>query len=305
MTLNYAGFSRLIFDKTAIEAMGNDYFNYGIVSSLNNNAATLATTIPPDIIPSNLFYGMHSFNIQTSLSYLNYGSSYNISSGLIGYTPQGTYVYAEMKFSYMHHKTRTCPSSNPYYNISELLCYDQCADGWYADISTMTCKQCLYDCKSCTSATSCSTCDATVDKRQLSGTRCSALPGYYDDGTSNQAAQPCTSPCATCVTSATYCLSCVSGYYPSGSKCFSCNAAIPNCTTCSNSTFCTLCSGGGSGTTCTVCTASQYLNTTSNTCINCSSVVSNCQSCTSNTQCTMCQTTFTLNSGTNCSCSSS
>lgn len=28
--INYAGFSRLIFDKTAIEALGNDYFNYGI-----------------------------------------------------------------------------------------------------------------------------------------------------------------------------------------------------------------------------------------------------------------------------------
>ena len=51
MTLNYAGFSRLIFDKTDIEAMGNDYFNYGIIHSFNNNATTLSTTIPPDIIP--------------------------------------------------------------------------------------------------------------------------------------------------------------------------------------------------------------------------------------------------------------
>ncbi len=68
MFLNYAGFSRLIFDKTAIEALGNDYFNYGIVSSLDNNDATLTTIIPPDIIPANLFYGMHSFNIQAGLS---------------------------------------------------------------------------------------------------------------------------------------------------------------------------------------------------------------------------------------------
>ncbi len=50
MFLNYAGFSRLIFDKTAIEAMGNDYFNYGIVDSLNNDPNTLQTIIPPDII---------------------------------------------------------------------------------------------------------------------------------------------------------------------------------------------------------------------------------------------------------------
>ena len=94
MTLNYAGFSRLIFDKTAIEAMGNDYFNYGVVQSLNNNSSTLSTTIPPDIIPSNFFYGMHSFTITTGLSQLNYVSSYNITSGFIGYTSQGTYVYS-------------------------------------------------------------------------------------------------------------------------------------------------------------------------------------------------------------------
>jgi hypothetical protein len=35
--INFAGFSRLIFDKTAIEALGNDYFNYGIAEAVNNN----------------------------------------------------------------------------------------------------------------------------------------------------------------------------------------------------------------------------------------------------------------------------
>jgi hypothetical protein len=91
--LNYVGFSRLIFDKTAIEAMGNDYFNYGIIASFNNNASTLSTVIPPDIIPQNLFYGMHSLNIQTGLSELNFTSNYVVGSGLIGFTSVGTYVY--------------------------------------------------------------------------------------------------------------------------------------------------------------------------------------------------------------------
>jgi len=58
----------MIFDKTAIEAMGDDYFNYGIVSSTNDNQPNLQTVIPPDIIPDNLFYGMHSFTIETGLS---------------------------------------------------------------------------------------------------------------------------------------------------------------------------------------------------------------------------------------------
>ena len=81
MQLNYAGFSRLIFDKTAIEALGNDYFNYGIVYSLDNDPSSLLTTIPPDIIPSNLFYGMHSFNIQTGISQLNFTSAYTTTTG--------------------------------------------------------------------------------------------------------------------------------------------------------------------------------------------------------------------------------
>ena len=118
MWVRYAGFSRLIFDKTAIEALGNDYFNYGIVASTNDNTPALQTTIPPDIIPSNLFFGMHSFNIQTGLSELNFTSAYTITSGAIGLTQRGSYSFAQKKWSYMHHKTRKCPGTHPYYNIS-------------------------------------------------------------------------------------------------------------------------------------------------------------------------------------------
>jgi len=66
--LNKIAISRMIFDKTAIEAMGSDYFDYGIVTSTDNNATALSTTIPPNILPANLFFGMHSFTITTGLS---------------------------------------------------------------------------------------------------------------------------------------------------------------------------------------------------------------------------------------------
>lgn len=137
--INTIGFSRLIFDKTAIEALGNDYFNYGIVSATNNNSTQLSTIIPPNILPANLYYGLHSFTISTGLSTLNFNSSYNITSGWIGYSSLGTYVFSKMKFSFMHHKTRTCPAGYPYYNISEVLCYDTCNVRWYGDTSSMTC----------------------------------------------------------------------------------------------------------------------------------------------------------------------
>jgi len=302
--LNYAGFSRLIFDKTAIESMGNDYFNYGIISSINNNATTLSTIIPPDIITSNLYYGLHSFTVTTGLSSLNFTSAYTINTGAIGYTSVGGYNYAKMKFSYIHHKTRTCPAGYPYYNISEVMCYDQCGARWFGNTSALTCNACLYDCLSCTSGTTCTSCSSTNDFRTLNGTRCSPISGYFDNGTNSTIATPCSSPCATCITTATYCLSCVSGYYLSSHQCNSCGAAIPHCLTCTISTYCTLCSDGSSGSTCTTCTTSEYLNSTSSTCIACSTAISYCQTCSSSTDCTLCATSFTLYSPTNCSCAS-
>jgi len=92
MYLNYAGFSRLIFDKTAIEALGNDYFNYGVVQSLNSNDATWCTTIPPDIIDNNLYYGIHSFTIGSSTN-LEFSSTFNISLGFLGYTSGPSFTY--------------------------------------------------------------------------------------------------------------------------------------------------------------------------------------------------------------------
>jgi len=68
ITINSISITRIIFDKTAIEATGNDYIDYGIVASTNNNASALSTTIPPNILPSNLFYGIHSFTIAAGLS---------------------------------------------------------------------------------------------------------------------------------------------------------------------------------------------------------------------------------------------
>ena len=55
-----------------------------------------------------------------------------------------------------------------------MLCYDQCAIGWYADISVMKCFQCLYDCYTCTAGTTCATCNSSVHHRTLTMSRCTA-----------------------------------------------------------------------------------------------------------------------------------
>lgn len=170
--IKYAGFSRLIFDKTAIEALGNDYFHYGIVVATTSNAAQLQTNIPPDIIPANLFFGLHSINVQSGNSWVDFTSTYTVNTGDLQLTPVGSFTFENMKYSYMHHKTRTCPVTHPYYNISEVLCYDQCEIGWYGDAGTMTCKQCLYDCYTCNNGSACATCNSTIHHRALSLGRC-------------------------------------------------------------------------------------------------------------------------------------
>jgi len=194
-----------------------------------------------------------------------------------------------MRFSYFHHKSRVCPSSNPYYNISEKLCYDICASVyWFSDNSSMTCKNCLYDCLTCTNDTKCETCDLNVSYRQLnSSSRCVPIAGYYDDGTSN-VAKPCAGSCVTCVSPGTSCLSCVSGSYVSGSSCINCSTTISNCDLCNSSTVCTACKSTftlHSATNCS-CNSSQYL--ASGQCNLCSSAISRCISCSSATTCTAC-----------------
>ena len=47
MSLYEFGFSRIIFDKTAIESIGYNYFNYGVLSALNSNSSTLSVTLDP------------------------------------------------------------------------------------------------------------------------------------------------------------------------------------------------------------------------------------------------------------------
>jgi hypothetical protein len=64
----------------------------------------------------------------------------------------------------------------------------------------------------------------------------------------------CVSPCANC-TSATVCLSCVVGYYLSGTACVPCSTTIANCTQCDIT-----------GTTCSFCAAGFIYNSTTNLC---------------------------------------
>lgn len=88
-------------------------------------------------------------------------------------------------------------------NISQCL---RCNDGYYLD-SSYACQACSSTCQTCDSSSFCT----------------KATSGYYitllSSGEYTGTVAQCTSPCATCVDYADFCLSCASGYFLYGSNC--------------------------------------------------------------------------------------
>lgn len=255
MDLWSLGASRIIFDKTAIEAGGYYYFEYGEMISLNSNISALTYT--PNLFQSNSFMmGMTSFRISGQIK-LNFtsilGPTCTVSSAI---------SYLKLTFMYLSMKYRTCPGSNPYFYQPASLCYDVCPDGTYANNALMMCSPCYYTCQTCSSYPQCTFCN-TSNFRYQNGTSCLPISGYFDNSTAT--AVLCSSVltnCATC-TSATTCTTCLSGSYISGSTCALCSVPMANCQQCSSATVCTNCSVG------------YYVNATFR-CSLCSAAIVNC-----------------------------
>jgi len=86
----------------------------------------------------------------------------------------------QISFTYIQIASSWCATSNPYYRISDNLCYTSCPARSYVQTSNSTCFECRYNCYTCTSAlTLCLSCNATTDFRVLNGTSCVPITGYY------------------------------------------------------------------------------------------------------------------------------
>lgn len=88
-------------------------------------------------------------------------------------------------------------------------------------------------------------------------------------------------------------------------SCKECSTAINNCSTCTNSTWCTFCQTNfylyqGRCITAAICLniSGYYLNTQQSACVQC---ISPCQTCTSQISCTSCLTGFLIPSNNTCS----
>lgn len=133
------GATRMIFDKTAIEAEGYYYFTYGCITATNSDTSPLTFIINP-FFSGAYMLGLNSFFVtgQTKVKFVSAtGTNTTISS---------TTNFNLLKFCYWSMKFRTCPTPSPYFYPTDGLCYDICPAGTYANTTKNLCLACLYSC---------------------------------------------------------------------------------------------------------------------------------------------------------------
>lgn len=113
--------------------------------------------------------------------------------------------------------------------------YCVCIDKYYDDgYGNELCLSCPYQCKTCTNASVCATCDSLTHHRHLPAQVCKCMDGYYDNLTANPVCAPCQYTCKTCMVGnqcltcnplkfrvynpTTHYCSCLAGYYDTGTS---------------------------------------------------------------------------------------
>ncbi|EWS75215.1 leishmanolysin family protein (macronuclear) [Tetrahymena thermophila SB210] len=203
--------------------------------------------------------------------------------------------------------TNTC---SPICDLSCLTCSSpkdatkclSCSDGYF--LSSGKCQQCSSPCSKCVDSaskclscitnytfdnpsnsckpncdSSCKTCSQPIDQNNC----LSCNDGSFLDGTK---CSPCSSPCKTCDSSSTKCLSCIANYTYDNTK----NICNPVC-----DSSCKNCSKPNDLNSCTSCNDGSFLDGSK-----CSPCTLPCKTCdTSSTKCLSCITDYTYDSSNN------
>lgn len=180
-------------------------------------------------------------------------------------------------------KCLTCKQSTVNKWLRNFQCVTACGAGYF-EVPGNVCNPCPPGCLTCTS-NECLTCDTGngyMKKNNICANPCG--DGWYESGGQ---CQKCDNKCATCITSASNCLTCASGFAQTPSSCPSCTSPCITCTT--SSSTCSSCAGVLylSGTSCVdvnSCPDTTYAS--DNLCKPCQSPCANCV--TSATKCTSC-----------------
>lgn len=106
-------------------------------------------------------------------------SAYNFDKPTFRLTTLGYYQF--LNISVWSYRERSCPVSQPYYEINTNLCYDTCPT-YYLNTNGPTlkyCKACSDIINACQSCSSVSICTQCVGNYVVSGGSCSCPTGYY------------------------------------------------------------------------------------------------------------------------------
>ncbi len=268
MNMTVFGFSRIIFDKTAIQALGFCYFQYGLLESTNGNTSPLTFSTTP-FISNNFMMGMKSFHVNVVNSFkftTTIGTTTSVAS---------TTMFTYLSFMYWSFKLRVCPTGFPYFEPPTLLCYDVCPNGYYGDPVQLMCLKCHYSCLTCSAYTTCTSCDPAAN-RILSSSSCIPNTGYYDNSTT--IAVLCTSidtNCQTCANTTTFsCQICADGYYLDSTG--GCTVCSSTCATCTSAVICITCRTGFNLDSASACVAPLC---TDPNCVDCPSSSLICATC--------------------------
>lgn len=121
------------------------------------NSSTLSYADPQSNVRNyNTIIGIKQYHIfnQASLQYTTNILPNNIVSA-------STNIYIEYSFfDILIFTFNYCPSTTPYYMVSQNICYDVCPQRYYTD-SYGECQQCLYDCYLCIGKDNCTACNET------------------------------------------------------------------------------------------------------------------------------------------------
>ena len=72
-----------------------------------------------------------------------------------------------------------CPAAAPYIDPLNSTCVSACPNGYIANTTTFTCLSCDFSCLTCATATTlCTTCSSSAN-RNINGTSCLPMPGFF------------------------------------------------------------------------------------------------------------------------------
>lgn len=152
-----------------------------------------------------------------------------------------------------------CTQCNATYYWTGWSCYQTCPSAYFQDANGINCTRCYPFCANCSGSYNiCSLCisSGSFTAYLYNGTTCMRVcpNGNYADNNGSagpNVCYPCNSSCSSCSVNASYCSSCISGYYLTDNSCSN---------TCPNGTIAVDYAGGGQCVNCDVVCVDLTIN---------------------------------------------